>query len=87
MSVMITIVAVALGIVPVNGDGPVNIAGQREASKIGRLSQSVDRKGNTHLTGFSALTGERFHILVEPDGDVTGEVGERTVTFHVDRPA
>ena len=75
---MSTIVAVALGMAPVAQDGTVS----GDYSKIvGRYSQTVDKRGTTHLAGFHRVTGAPFEIAIDKDGNVEGTVGEMVITF------
>jgi hypothetical protein len=82
MTMMTTIVAVALGIVPVSGNGYVAPASASDASLVGNFRQSLDSNGNTRLRGFAGNSGRPFNLVVEPDGDVHGVVGDVTVEFN-----
>ena len=83
MSLMTTIVAVALGLTPIPADGKVQPVGDSTAGLIGRYSETTDDTGTTHLKGVNRRTGEVFHITVNPFGRVEGSVGEKLVTFNV----
>jgi len=83
MTMMTTVVAVALGVTPVQGDGTVQPIGNQDESMIGSFTETVDDTGTAHLRGVSPLTGESFHITVNPHGRVEGSVGESFVTFRV----
>lgn len=80
MTMMTTVVAVALGLNPVQGDGTVKSISDQE---VGSFTETVDDTGTTHLRGVSPLTGESFHITVNPHGRVEGSVGDSVVTFRV----
>jgi hypothetical protein len=82
MTVMTTIVAVALGLTPVQGDGTVQPVNDSTTRVIGRYSETTDDTGTTHLQGINRRTGESFHITVNPYGRVEGSVGEKVVTFN-----
>ena len=85
MTMMTTIVAVALGLTPIGHDGTVQPASEDQARAIGRFSETTDDTGTTHLTGINRDTGERFHLTVNPYGRVEGSVGNWAVTFQVTR--
>lgn len=81
MSLMTTIVAVALGLTPVPSNGTVKHVDESVARLIGSYSETTDDTGTTHLKGVDRRTGQRFHITVNPYGRVEGSVGESVVTF------
>lgn len=83
MTLMTTIVSVALGLTPIPADGKVQLTGDPAMRLIGRYSETTDDTGTTHLKGVNRRTGESFHITVNPFGRVEGSVGEKLVTFHV----
>ena len=83
MTLMTTIVAVALGLTPVPADGKVQPAGDSALRLIGRYSETTDDTGTTHLQGVDRRTGKAFHLTVNPFGRVEGAVGEKVVTFKV----
>jgi hypothetical protein len=77
---MTTVVAVALGVAPVNQD-PQPVTGDY-SNRIGRYSQVVDRRGTTHVTGRDRL-GTPYDLVMDKHGNVEATVGERVVTFRV----
>jgi hypothetical protein len=79
-----TVVAVALGVAPVNPDNQV-IAGDY-SSQIGRYSQFVDRRGTTHLRGRDAR-GVSYDLVMDRNGFVEASVGDRVVSFRVKQQA
>ena len=83
MTMMSTIIAVALGMTPVPADGTVALVGPDTERMIGRYSETVDDTGTTHLRGVNRTTGQPFHLTVNPQGRVEGSVGDRVVTFRV----
>lgn len=83
MSMMSTIVAVALGLTPIGHDGTVQPISEDQARTIGRFTETTDDTGTTHLTGVNRDTGEQFHLTVNPYGRVEGSVGSWAVTFQV----
>jgi hypothetical protein len=87
MSMMTTIVAVALGLTPISNDGTVQPISADQARKIGRFAETTDDTGTTHLTGVNRHTGERFYLTINPYGRVEGSVGNLAVTFKVSKTA
>jgi len=85
MTMMSTIIAVALGLTPVPADGTVALVGADTEQMIGRYSETVDDTGTTHLRGINRKTGQSFHLTVNPHGRVEGSVGDWVVTFRVTR--
>jgi hypothetical protein len=83
MTMMTTIIAVALGLTPVHGDGTVRPISNHDESMIGSFTETVDDTGTTHLRGVNRMTGELYHITVNPHGRVQGSVGGSHVTFNV----
>ncbi len=80
---MTTVVAIALGLAPVDRDGSVAPSRDNYASIVGRYTQTVDRDGNTRLRGFNRLNGAPYDLKVRKDGRVEGDVGAFYVTFGV----
>jgi hypothetical protein len=87
MTMMTTIVAVALGLAPIGHDGTVQPVSEDQARTIGRFSETTDDTGTTHLTGINRKTGEQFYLTVNPYGRVEGSVGDWAVTFQVSKAA
>jgi len=83
MTMMTTIIGVALGLTPVQTDGTVQLISDHDARLIGRFSESVDDTGTTRLKGVDRRNGESFHLTVNPFGRVEGSVAGGIVTFHV----
>lgn len=80
---MSTVIAVALGIAPVNqGGSPAPVNGDY-SSEVGRFSQVVDRRGMTHLRGFDRRSGAPFDLALDKSGNVEGTVGDWVVNLHV----
>jgi hypothetical protein len=86
MTIMTTIVAVALGLASIGQNGRVELVSAKDAKSISRYSETIDDTGTTHLRGVNRRTGESFHITVNPFGRVEGAVGEKVVSFQV-KPA
>ncbi len=85
MTMMTTIIAVALGLTPVQGDTIVQISNQHDKT-IGSFTETTDDTGTTHLRGVNRMTGEIYHLTVNPHGRVEGSVGDSVVTFRI-RPS
>jgi hypothetical protein len=83
MTMMTTIIGVALGLAPVQSDGTVQPISKRDQGLIGRYSETVDDTGTTPLRGVNRRTGQLFHITVNPYGRVEGSVGDWVVSFQV----
>ena len=83
MTMMSTVVAVALGVVPVHSDGTVQLISDTDRRRIGSYDESVDDTGTTHLKGFDRRSGQPYHITINPFGRVEGSVGDTVVTFQV----
>jgi hypothetical protein len=77
---MTTVVAVALGVAPVNQD-PQAVTGDY-SSQVGHYSQIVDRRGTTHVTGRDRL-GTPYELVMDKNGNVEATFGERVITFRV----
>lgn len=88
--IMNAVLAVALGLAPVNPSLDTQVIQYKAADyagMIGRYYQSTDRSGTTHLRGFDSVTGRPFDIAVARDGRVEGTVGETVVSFTVSERA
>jgi|1186.fasta_scaffold151542_2 hypothetical protein len=82
---MNAVLAVALGLTPVNLNGaPQTVRVSDSAiAEIGRYAQSIDKKGRTHLIGVDRRTGAPYDVAVDANGDVRGTVGPWYVSFSV----
>jgi hypothetical protein len=80
---MPVVVAVALGIAPVNHDGSVPGSNENYAAKIGHYTESVDRRGTTHITGRDS-NGRRYELVMTKNGYVEASVGEHDISFRVE---
>jgi hypothetical protein len=81
---MSTVVAVALGLTPVQSEAPqvVRVDEAKMAAKVGRYTQSVDKYGKTRLRGYDPL-GRTYDLAIDSNGHVQGEVGNFSVTFDI----
>lgn len=77
-----TVVAVALGVVPISQDPTVLSASADYSTAIGRYSQSIDRRGTTYLRGEDA-NGRSYELVMDKNGNVEANFGERVITFRV----
>ena len=80
--IMTTVLAVALGFAPVKNDSIQTVSGNF-ADAVGRYSQTIDKNGTTHLSGFNRLNGAPYEIAVDKNGKVEGTVGDWYVSFRV----
>ena len=83
---MSTVVAVALGLVPVGSDPAIVTADTDFSSSIGRYTQRVDHRGTTYLRGADA-NGRSYELVMDRNGNVEASIGERIVTFRVSQTA
>lgn len=81
-----TVVAVALGIVPIDRDS-AQVSGKADYSaQIGRYSQTVDRRGTTHLRGVDAR-GRTYELVMDRNGYVEANIGDRVISFRAQQQA
>ena len=79
---MSTVVAVALGIVPIDRDRAQISSDADYSAQVGRFSQTVDRRGTTYLRGVDAR-GRAYDLVMDKNGYVEANVGEHVVNFRV----
>ena len=82
---MTTVVAVALGLAPLNEYSDSQIVSGDYSAAVGHYSQTVDRRGATHVRGVDSR-GVPFELVLDRLGYVEALVGPRTVTFRVQEP-
>ncbi len=75
-----TVVAVPLGIAPVQPDG--RVTGNYD-NMVSRYVQTVDASGKTHVRGFNRLNGTAYELTLDKYGNVEGSVGDWSVTFRI----
>lgn len=83
------VLAVALGVAPVKETASPQLIRFDEtkiAAQIGQYRQSIGRDGKTHVRGFDRL-GRPYHLAIDSNGHVQGEVGSWDVSFDVKDPA
>lgn len=79
---MATVVAVALGVAPIQQSGALQIVTGDYSTRVGHFSQSVDSRGTTHLQGRDRR-GLPYEIVMDRHGFVEAIVGEHVVHFRV----
>jgi hypothetical protein len=87
MMTMYAILAVALGLTPVNYSGApqtIRVDEAQAAKQVGHYVQSVDSRGRTMLSGFDRRSGAPYEVTVDQSGNVQGTVGPWFVTFKVE---
>jgi hypothetical protein len=82
---MTTVVAVALGLAPVPENSPAQIVSGDYSAAVGRYSQTVDRRGTSHVRGVDSR-GISYELVLDKRGYVEATVGERVVSFRVQAP-
>jgi hypothetical protein len=83
---MSTIVAIALGLTPIQqGVGAQVVAGDYSA-QVGRFFHYVDARGTTHLKGHDRR-GQAYELVMDKHGYVEASVGDRVVNFRVQAAA
>lgn len=80
--VISTVVAVALGVAPVQGTSSGEYVAGDYSADVGRYSQFVDRRGTTYVKGFDRR-GVRYDLVMDKRGYVEANIGERVVSFRV----
>lgn len=78
--IMATIVAVALGLVPVDQSRAAQIVTGDYSTQIGHFSRSVDSRGTIYLKGRDRH-GLPYEIVMDRRGFVEAIVGEHVVHF------
>ena len=80
--VISTIVAVALGLTPLQNDGSAALIRGDYSAKVGQYSQFTDRRGTTYVKG-NDRRGVAYTLVMDKHGYVEGQVGESQVSFRV----
>jgi hypothetical protein len=78
-----TIIAVALGMTPVDADKPAQVVSGNYETLVGRYSQSTDRHGTTFVRGFDPRNGAPYELTINSRGDVEADIAEHVVNFRV----
>jgi hypothetical protein len=80
-----TVVAVALGLAPMNESKTpqlVRVDEAKIAAQVGQYRQELGRDGKTHIRGVDRL-GREYDLTLDANGHVQGEVGIWYVSFDV----
>ena len=77
-----TIIAVALGLTPVDDGQPVKVDSAALTHQIGRFAEQTDRQGVRHLRGFDQY-GRVYTASVATDGRVKCLVGGQVIEFTI----
>jgi hypothetical protein len=77
-----TIIAVALGLTPVNDGQLVKVDSAALTRQIGRYAEQTDRQGIRHLRGFDQH-GRAYTASVAKDGRVECLVGGQLIEFTI----
>ena len=81
--IITTVIAVALGLAPIDARQPETVVTGDYDGAVGRYSQRVDGHGVIHLRGFHPQTGALYEMTINPTGTVDGDVGEHEIHFNV----
>jgi hypothetical protein len=79
------VLAVALGLAPVNQDGSVDMA-RVNSAQVGHYTQTIDARGSTRVSGRDAR-GRCYDLVMDRHGHVEARVGDHVVWFDVSEPA
>jgi hypothetical protein len=84
--IITAIVAVAVGVMPVNVETKapqtVNFDQTKIAQQVGPYKKRVHKDGSTEVYGFDRL-GRAYDLTITANGHVTGEVGSWDISFDV----
>lgn len=80
--IIATVVAVALGLAPVDESKASETVSGDYSKAIGLYSQTVDRRGTSHVRGIDSR-GVPYELMVDKRGYVEATVGDRVVSFRV----
>jgi len=83
--IMATVVAVAIGLAPINESSASQTVSGDYSAAVGRYSQTVDRHGTSHVRGVDSR-GIPYELVLDSRGYVEAIVGERAVSFRVQEP-
>ncbi|MBV9528001.1 hypothetical protein [Sphingomonas sp.] len=81
-----TIVAVALGLTPVDANNPAQLITNDYQGAVGRYSEQISPKGVVHVRGSDPRTGAPYELTIDRAGYVIATVGDQEVRFRA-RPA
>jgi hypothetical protein len=81
-----TVVAVALGLTPIQPTGAAQIVTGDYSAQVGHYSQYVDGAGTTHIKGHDRR-GVAYELVMDKHGYVEASVGYEIVNFRVQQAA
>lgn len=83
MIVTTTIIAVALGMTPVDESRPSDIVTGNYDHLVGRYSERVDSTGTNHIRGFDPRNGNPYDVFIKASGQVEARIGGTIYNFRV----
>lgn len=81
--IVATVIAVVIGLAPVNTAAGPQIVNGDYTALVGHYSKSIDRKGTLRVRGFDPRSGAPYDVSIDQQGAVEATVGEQQVSFRV----
>ena len=81
--IIATVIAVALGMTPINEDAPEQTVIGQFDSMVGSFTQTSDAHGVIRVRGTHPRTGVPYTLTIDRTGLVHADIGEREVEFRV----
>ena len=81
--IIATVIAVALGMTPINEDAPEQTVIGQFDSMVGSFTQTSDARGVILVRGTLPRTGVPYTLTIDRTGLVHADIGEREVEFRV----
>lgn len=78
-----TVIAVALGITPINEQAASQTVTGQFDNLVGRYTQTADPRGVIRVRGVQPRTGVAYQLTIDRTGFVHADIGEREVEFRV----
>lgn len=78
-----TVIAVALGLTPVDSARPSQVVTGDYDAMVGRYSETVDRRGTIHVHGLHPSNRAPYDVTITRGGEVEASVGDAIVSFRV----
>lgn len=79
--IITTVIAVALGMTPINENAPQQTVRGQFDSLVGSYSQTSDARGTIRVRGTHPRTGVPYTLTIDRTGLVHADIGEREVEF------
>jgi hypothetical protein len=79
--IIATVIAVALGMTPINENAPEQTVVGQFDSLVGSYTQSSDARGVIRVHGTHPRTGVPYTLTIDRTGLVHADIGEREVEF------